>query len=221
MKKKVAIIGLGRFGSSLANTLFKMGHDVLAIDSDEKRVQVMSSLVAHIVYADAINEATLKELGIPHFDVAVVCMGSDIRNSVLTTILLKNLGVPYVIARANDELHGAILEKIGADRVVYPLREMGIMVAHALTLTNVLDYISVSPTHGVAKLAAPESFVGKTLSELGLGREHEHGMVVLLVQRQKEIIVTPDGAETVKPNDILIVAGNDDDLERLLTQAKP
>ena len=220
MKKQVAIIGLGRFGVSLANTLYGMGHDVLAIDTDERTVQNASSQATHAVQADGTNEAILQELGIANFDVAVVAMGSDIQNSVLSTILLKKMGVRYVIARANNELHGSILDRIGADRVVYPEREMGIMTAHSLTLTSVTDYISVAATYGVAKLAAPQPFIGKSLSELGLGREGRRGVAVLLIQREKEIIVTPDRAEMVKPSDVFVVAGNDDALEKLLTEVE-
>jgi trk system potassium uptake protein TrkA len=220
MKRQVAIIGLGRFGDSLASTLFGMGHDVLALDPDERKVQDISSQVTHAVQGDGTNEAILTELGIANFDVAIVSMGSDIQNSVLSTILMKKLGVPYVIARANNELHGSILDKIGADKVVFPEREMGTRVAHSLTLTDVTDYISVAPTYGIAKLPAPESFIGKTLSELGLGREGKRGVAVLLIRREKEVIVTPDRAEMIRPDDVLIVAGNDDKLEQLLTEAR-
>lgn len=220
MKKQVVIIGLGRFGSSMASTLFSMGHDVLAIDTDEREIQRISSEVTHAVQADATNETILKELGVANFDVAVVAIASDIQSSVLSTILLKKLGVRYVIAKAENELHGSILGKIGADKVILPEREMGTMVAHALTLTDVLDYIPVTASYGVAKLVAPTCFVGKTFSELGLGREGKRGVAVLLIQREKQIIITPDRAEIVHLGDILILAGNDDNLEQLLSEAK-
>ena len=220
MKKQVLIIGLGRFGTSLANTLFSMGHDVLAMDDDEKKVQAISSQITRTVQADATDEAILKELGVSNFDVAIVTMGEAIQNSVLSTILLKRLGVPYVIARAENELHGVILDKIGADKVVYPEREMGVRVAHGLLLTDVLDYIPVAPSYGVSKLAMPPYFVGKSLSELGLGRGGKWGLAVLLIQRGKEVIVTPDRAELVKQDDVLIVSGIDDKLEQFLTEAK-
>lgn len=220
MKKQVLIIGLGRFGTSLANTLFSMGHDVLAVDDDDKKVQGISSQITRAVQADATDEAILKELGVSNFDVAIVTMGEAIQNSVLCTILLKRLGVPYVIARAENELHGVILDKIGADKVVYPEREMGIRVAHELALSDVLDYISVAPGYGVSKLAMPPYFVGKSLSELGLGRGGKWGLAVLLIRRGKEVIVTPDRAELVKHDDVLIVSGSDDRLEQFLTEAK-
>ncbi|HUV52932.1 MAG TPA: TrkA family potassium uptake protein [Dehalococcoidia bacterium] len=220
MKKQVLILGLGRFGISLATTLFNMGHDVMAIDNDEKRVQSVASQITHAIQADATDETVLKELGVTSFDVAIVTMGEAIQNSVLSTILLKKLGVPYVIARAEGELHGSILEKIGADKVVYPEREMGTMLAHGLTLSDVDDYIPVATNYGVSKLRALPYFVGKTLSELELGRKGKWGLAVLLIKRGKEVIVTPDMEEKVKEEDVLILSGSDEKLEQFLEEAK-
>lgn len=220
MKRQIVVIGLGRFGISLASTLYKMGHDVLAIDKDEKLVQDISPEVTHAVQADATNEGILEDLGIRNFDYGIVAIGTEIQNSVLCTILLKRIGVPNVIAKAENTLHGIILEKIGADKVVHPEREAGTRVAHELTLVDVIDYISVSSRYGVAMLAAPAYFVNKTLTELELGRGGRWGVAVLLIQRGKEVIVTPDRAETIRAGDILVMSGDDDNLERLLTTAK-
>jgi len=220
MRKQVVVIGMGRFGVSIASTLFEMGHDVLAMDTNEKKVQAISPKVTRAVQADATNETILKELGITNFDVAVVAVGSQIENNVLCTILLKKMGVRYVVARAENELHGIILDKIGADKVVYPEREMGAMLAHALTLTDVVNYIPVATRFGVASLAIPAYFVGKTLSELDLGRAGKWGVAVLLIQRGKEVIVTPDRLEIIKPGDVLVVSGYDYKLEELLNEAR-
>jgi trk system potassium uptake protein len=220
MKKQVAIIGLGRFGVGLANTLLDMGYDVLALDVDEDRVQAVASQVSRAIHADATDEAVLRGLGIDKFDVAIVSMGSDIEHSVLTTILLRKLGVPLIVARADNELHGTILDKIGADKVIYPEREMGTRVAHGLMLTDVLDYMSVDPSYGVAKIAPPSSFVGRTLAELGLGPGGRWEVAVLLIRREREVIVGPDRMEVVRPDDIIIVSGSDVHLEQLLTEAR-
>jgi len=220
MKRQIAVVGLGRFGSSIAKSLFNMGNDVLALDSNGKYVESLATEITHAVQADATNEAILKELAIGSFDVAIVAIGADIQSSVLSTILLKNLGVPYVIARAENELHGSILEKIGVDKVVYVEGEMGVRVAHALALKDVLDYITVTHTYGVAKIAIPPYFVGKTLSELELGRTGKWGITVLLIQRKNEVIVTPDRTEIVKADDIMIVSGSDEKLGQLLTESK-
>ena len=220
MKKQVAILGLGRFGVGLANTLLGMGYDVLAMDVDEKRVQAISASITRAVQADGTDEAVLRELGVDKFDVAIVAMGSDIENSVLSTILLRKLGVRYVVARADNDLHGTILERIGADKVVYPEREMGTRVAHGLMLTQVLDYLPLAAAYGIAKVSPPNSFIGRTLAELGLGREGKWEIAVLIVQREREVIVTPDRMEVVRANDVLVVSGNDLKIEQMLVEAR-
>ena len=183
MKKQIAVIGLGRFGVSLATTLAAEGHDVLAIDKDEVIVQNVASQITHTVQADAVNETVLRELGIGDFDIAIVAIGSAIESSVLSTILLKKLGVDYVIARANDELHGSILAKIGADSVVYAERQMGMRVAHGVTLTDVLDYMTITPSYGVVKYRIPPHLDGNSLSSLEIGRTGKWEVAALLVQR--------------------------------------
>ena len=218
MKKQVIVVGLGRFGSSVAETLFNLGYDVLAVDKDEARIQSIATRVTHAVQGDATSEAVLKELGIEKFDVAIVAVGTDIQSSVLSTILLKRLGVPYIIARAENELHGSILEKIGADKVVYPEREMGSRVVHVLTLKDVVDYIPVLQRYGVAKLVAPPYFAGMTLSDAGFGRKGKWGVVALLVQHGNELVVAPSDTEIMREGDILVVIGSDDKLEGLLTE---
>ena len=220
MKKQVAVIGMGRFGISIASTLRDIGHDVLVLDINESKVQAMAQVVTHAIQGDATNETILNELGIGNFDVAVVAIGTDIRNSVLSTILLKKLGVQRVIARANDELHGAILERIGANSVVYPEREMGTRVAQTVTLSDVLDYMPLVPGYGIAKLTAPPFIMGENLADLGFGQKGKWGIAVLLIQRADEVIVTPAQAETIRPGDVLILAGENDKLNKLLAEAE-
>jgi trk system potassium uptake protein TrkA len=215
MKKQVAVIGLGRLGIPLATTLHTLGHDVLAVDMDEKNVQDVASQVTRAVQADATDETALRELGIGNFDIAIVTT-SGIESSVLTIVLLKRLGVGYIIARAESELHGGILEKIGADKVVYPEREMGTMIAHVLTLGDVIDYIPVTTEYGVVKLIAPPSFVGQTLSGLGFGSKGKWKVVVLLMLRKQEVTIAPTNAEVVKAGDTLVISGSWDSLEKLM-----
>lgn len=220
MKKQVVVIGLGRFGTELAKTLSRMGHDVMAIDTEEAKVQSIASEVARAVRGDATSEATLAELGVRNFDVAIVAVGSQVQVSVLATILMKRLGIPYVIARANNELHGAILDKIGADRVVYPELEMGAEIAHVVNLRDVLDYIPLPGRYGVSKLAAPAHFAGRTLSSIGFGHKGRFGISVLLIQREQELIIMPGLAELVKEGDVLVVCGADNKLEELLASSQ-
>jgi len=220
VKKQIVVVGLGRFGISIARTLYAIGHDVLAIDTEEKIVQSVSSEITHAIQADATNETVLRELGIGNFDIAIVSIGSAVEASVLSTILLKKLGVPYVIARADNELHGSILEKIGADKVVYPEQEMGARVAQVVTLTEVSYYMPLVPGYGVARMEAPSYLVGEKLTDIGFGPKGKWEVAVVLIQREKEIIVTPGQQEIVREGDILVVAGNNDNLEKLLQVAK-
>jgi trk system potassium uptake protein TrkA len=220
MKKQIVIIGLGRFGVSIARTLYTIGHDVLAIDTDEKTVQSVAAEITHAIQADGTNETVLRELGIGNFDIAIVAIGSAVEASVLSTILLKKLGVPYVIARADNELHGSILEKIGADKVVYPEQEMGARVAQMVTLAEVSYYMPLVPGYGVARMTALSYLVGEKLGDLGFGPKGKWEVAVVLIQREKEIIVTPSQQEIIRDGDILVVAGNNDNLEKLLQVAR-
>jgi len=217
MRKQVVVIGLGRLGTALATTLHSLGHDVLALDLDEKNVQNVASTITHAIQADATNEIALRELGIGNFDIAIVTV-PDVESSVLSTVLLKRLGVRYIIARAEDELHGSILERIGADKVVYPERDMGIGIAHALTLGDVIDYIPVTGGYGVVKLAAPPSFAGQTLSSLGFGPKGKEQVAVLLLLRKQDVTIFPGGDEVVQEGDALVVSGGWDNLEELISK---
>ncbi|MGE5577729.1 MAG: potassium channel family protein [Syntrophothermus sp.] len=211
--KQYAVIGLGRFGSSVARTLYGMGYDVLAVDSDEAKVQAMADEVTHAVQADATDEEALKSLGIRNFDVVVVSIGTDIQASIMATLVLKDLGVPYIVAKALNELHGKVLEKIGADRVVYPERDMGIRVANNLVSANMLDYIELAPGYSIAEFVAPKEFVGKTLRQLGF--RAKYGINIMAIKHGDEIQVSPGADDKVQENDILIAMGPDEQLEAL------
>jgi trk system potassium uptake protein TrkA len=220
MKKQVAVIGLGRFGFSLASTLHEAGHEVLAIDRDEARVQEISSFVTHAVQADATNEAVLAELGLKNFDVAMVAMGAAIESSVLCTILLRNLGVKYVVARADHDLHGSILKKIGANWVVMPEREKGVDVAHVIALPEVRDYMQLDEESGVSRLMSPKYMVGRTLKQLGFGQSGKSEVAVLALQREGSLTISPAMSEKVQVGDGLVLCGSDENLERLLEKAR-
>ena len=221
MKKQVVVIGLGRFGTSVAKELYQMGHDVLGIDLEEKNVQDMLGHATYAVRANATHEAVLKELGVPNFDVAVVSIGTDIQASILVTVLLKTLGIPFIIARAADELHGNTLERIGADKVVYPEDETGKNVAHRLFNPGVLDFMEVAPNFNISKVRPPEHLIHRTLEESGLsGPRDKYGLAVLAIRRGREHILIPSKDEEIKPGDLLIVAGKSDQLAKLQTPPK-
>jgi trk system potassium uptake protein TrkA len=211
--KQFAIIGLGRFGTSVASTLSKAGYEVLAIDANEERVQKFSDEVTHVVQADTTDEASLKALGIRNFDTVVVAIGEDIQANVLTTLLLKEIGVPKIVAKARNELHGKMLEKIGADKVIYPERDMGIRVAHSLVSANVLDYIELSPNLSLVEVAAPGTLHRRSLAEANL--RALYGVNVVAIKRGEHIIVPPQPDEKISEQDILIVVGTNDGVQKL------
>jgi len=222
MGKQVAIIGLGRFGTSLATTLYKTGYEVLAIDKASDLVENIGPLVTHAVRLNATNEAALMKLGINKFDVAVVTIGASIQDSVMITILLKKLGVGYIVARADNELHGSILESIGADKVIFPERDTADRTGPILTMRGVADFIPLENGSGIIKAKATPYFVGKTLEDIGFGSVTKSGgSVVLMIQRGKEGIVNPSVQEVVSHIDILIMAGNNMEIERLLEKTDP
>lgn len=211
--KQFAVIGLGRFGTSVAITLHKMGYEVLAIDNNEERVQEFSNEVTHVVQADTTDEDTLVALGIRNFDVVIVAIGEDVQSNILTTLQLKELGVPYIVTKASNKLHGKMLEKLGADRVVYPERDMGQRVAHNLVSSTVLDYIELSPNLNIMEVSVPQALVGKTLAETDLRAKYEINVVA--IKRGDEIIVPPLPNERIKIHDILVVVGSIKGIQRL------
>jgi trk system potassium uptake protein TrkA len=213
MMKQYIVIGLGRFGISVATTLSEKGHDVLAIDRDEDPVQEITEIVTHAVQVDATDEDSLKTLGVNNFDVAVVSIGDDIHSNILATLILKELGVEYVVTKAQNELHGKVLNKIGADKIVYPERDMGTRVAHNLVTSNVLDYIELAPDYSIIEVLATTSLVGKTLQELEL--RPKFGLNVIAIKKGNNINVTPEAKDRVESGDVLVVMGPEKGLDRL------
>lgn len=213
VKKQYAVIGLGRFGSSVATNLHKLGYEVLAIDSSEERVQEFSNEVTHVVQADTTDEETLTALGIRNFDVVVVAIGEDIQANILTTLQLKELGVPYIVTKAKNALHGKMLEKMGADRVVYPERDMGQRVAHNLVSSNIMDYIELSPNLGIVEVSIPRALIGKTLAETNLRAKFEINVVA--IKRGEALIIPPLPSEKFKEDDVLVVVGGIKGIQRL------
>ena len=214
--QQIAIIGLGRFGSSVAHTLYQMGHDVLALEMDATRVQEAMGQVTYPVQGDATQEAVLKELGIPNFDMAVVAIGSNVEASIMSTVLLKSMGVPHIVARAKTQLHGQTLERVGADVVVHPEQETGEHVARGLFHPEVQDYMEVAPNFGISKVKASPQTVNQTLKEAGLtGARDKYGLAVLAIRRGKDVILLPSEDERIQKEDTLVLASKEEMLEKL------
>lgn len=209
--KQFAVIGLGRFGSSVAMTLAKMGYQVFAADMDEERVNDIVEYVTHAVTLDALDEHALKGIGIRNFDVVVVAIGKEVQSSILVTVMLKELGVQKVVAKAQNELHGKVLERVGADKVIYPERDIGIKVAHALVSKNVMEQISLSPEYSLVEMVAPPKLVNKTLEKSGA--RHKYGMSILAIRRGEEMIISPSASQEILEGDILVVIGRTERLQ--------
>lgn len=220
MSKQVVVIGLGRFGTSMAITLNDAGYEVLAIDKIADLVENITSKVTRAVRVNATNEAALQRLGISSFDFAVVTVGASIQDSVMITILLKRLGVRYIVARADNELHGDILMGIGANKVIFPERDTAIRTGPILSMRDVTDYIPLGDGSGIIKVKAPPFFIGKTLADIGFGSDKKKGAIVLMIQRGKEGIANPTPEEVISHIDILIIAGNNIEIEQLLEQTE-
>jgi trk system potassium uptake protein TrkA len=213
MKHSVIVIGLGRFGTAAALELMKLGHEVLAIDRDEARVNDVAPEVTHAVQLDAADDQALRSVGAADFDHAIVAISSATEASIFATMALKNLGVDNVVAKAGSALHGSILERVGATRVVYPEREMGERVAHAFEIRHILDYLDVAPHFGIVKTRPPASWVGKTLRELELPTKLQLSPVALC--RGDRVTVNPGPDEQLAASDQLILIGRDERLEAL------
>jgi trk system potassium uptake protein len=215
MKHSVLVIGLGRFGSAAAMELMSLGHQVLAIDLDEARVNDLAPDVTHAVQLDASDDHALRAVGAADFDHAIVAISGSTEASIFATMALKNLGVRNVIAKAASNLHGSILERVGANRVVYPEREMGTRVSHTFSIPShiVIDYIDVAPRFGIVKIRPPESFIGRSLREIDLpGR---FNLTPIGLRRGDSVTVNPHRDDRVAAGDEIILIGLDERLEHL------
>ncbi|MBI4496360.1 MAG: TrkA family potassium uptake protein [Chloroflexi bacterium] len=214
VKRQIVVIGLGRFGSAIARTLHGLGHEVLAVDTDARNVQDLADEVTHAVQADGTDRDAMAELGVADFDAAVVAISSELAPSILTTLTLRDLGCRYIIAKAANDQHARILERIGADRVVFPERETGTRLAHTFAARAVLDYMDLGPGYGIAKSKPPAAFLGKALEELNL-REQYGLTLIAVIHGGTEVVLHPRRDERLGPGDVVVVAGRDEDLERL------
>lgn len=211
-KMQYAVIGLGRFGSSLAKELMKLGYEVLGIDRREAMVDDLSGELTHTVLAESNDEEVLKSLGIRNFDCVVIAIGDDIQASILAAILCKELGVKKVVAKAMSDLHGKVLEKIGVDKVIFPERDMGIRVAHQLASPSLLDYIELSKDYTIAELAVSKKISGFTLKELNT--RARFGCSVVAINKKDGVIIAPTAEDTVHEKDIMVVIGTNAQIER-------
>ncbi|MCJ7471847.1 MAG: TrkA family potassium uptake protein [Actinobacteria bacterium] len=215
MKKQFLVIGLGRFGASVARTLTEEGHSVVGIDNSEDRIQRVSEEIADVIKCDATDAGILESMGVSDYEAAIVCIGEKyIQNSILVTLILKEKGAKKIIAKAGTKTQGRVLSKVGADTIAYPEKDMGERVARSLISSNIMDFLEVSPDVSIVEIPTPDFLVGKNLIELNL--RHKYGVTIISIKNSKnEIIAPPDINYRFAKEDILFLIGENKQLRKL------
>lgn len=214
--KTFVVIGMGRFGTSIAIKLCELGHEVLAIDDDETRIQDVTEYVTHAVIADAKEERVLRSLGVRNYDCAILAIGSDIADSVLITMTLKELGLKEIICKARESRHKKILLKIGADRVIIPEHEAGTKLAIQIANLNLLEYLEITEKYGLSEMNIPKKWVSHTLVELNLRRRH--GVTVVAVKHkmdEEDVNMLPSPDYKFQEGDVLVIIGKREDIDEI------
>ncbi len=214
--RQFAVFGLGIFGSSIAIALYEQGFTVLGVDIQEEPVKELAGKITEVVQADTTDEKVLEALGIKNFDVAIVSIGNDIQSSVLTTLAVKELGVPLVIARAINLMHGKILGKIGADRVIFPEQDMALKVAKTLSFPNAIRTEELFPGYNIVEVRLPTSLHKSTLNESRL--RNRYGITVLALRRNGKYVVSPSADETLLEGDVMYILGSEDQLKKFFKE---
>ena len=205
--KMFAVIGLGRFGTAAAEKLYELGHEVLVIDESEE-------MVRRAAIGDAQEMQVLRAAGVGECDCAIVAIGEDLAASVVITMNLKDLGIPYIICKAQNETYKRALERVGADRVVIPEREMALRMVYSLGSASFLDYIEFSSEYGIAEISAPTQWQGQNLKELNV-RGKYHVNVLTLKRQDGTVLMSPGAEDRIQAGDTVMVMGKNQDLSRL------
>ncbi len=214
MSDLYGIIGLGRFGRSLAYRLVELNKNVICIDNDEDKVKEVSEFIDNVYQANCLDEKALKEVGISDVDIAVVSIGEDIETSVMSVAILHSLGIDNIYAKAVTPLHGRILAKVGAKRVIFPEKEMGVSLANTLAGMDIIQTLTKGKSYVVAKIEAPKGFHNKTILEIDV--RNQYGLNIIGIERGNELNINPHAKETIHKNDELLVVGKREDIERII-----
>ncbi len=217
MKKEFVVIGLGRFGGSIVRELVSLGANVMAIDSTSERVDEYAQIATQAVVANTTDESVIKSLGLWNFEHVIVAIGEDIQASILTTLILKEHGVPQITVKAQNDYHEKVLRKIGADFVVHPERDMGIRIANNMMSTSVLDYLELSDEYSIMEIKASDKIAGHSLIDLDI--RAQYGINIVGIKRDETIIVSPMPQDPILLGDILLIIGADVDINRFVKKA--
>ncbi|MEH1807188.1 potassium channel family protein [Nostoc sp.] len=213
--QQFAVIGLGRFGRSVCTTLRKLGYQVLATDIDAKQVSaaLTKEIVSHALQLDSTEPAALKEAGIFEFDTVIVAIGNYVQESIITTLNMKEAGVPHVVAKASSEVHYKLLKRVGADHVVFPEYEAGRALALTLTQPFILDRFDLDPDNSIVELVVPDEFHGKTITEIQL--RNRYGLNLLAVSKDSEFQINPNPTYRLERGSAMVVIGCNKDISRM------
>ena len=222
MKNQFAVIGLGRFGFSVAKTLTKYGSEVIAIDRDEERVRKVAEFVSYAVQLDAMDEKALSSVGVQNVDTAIVSIGERTEASILVVMILKEMGIKNIIAKAATTLHGKVLENLGVHRIIYPERDMAVRVAHSLIRPSIVEQLELSEEYSIVELPTPTHLIGKTLKDSQLRGKYRVNLIAIKtkVTTEKGIVreiwnVNPVPTDVMEEGDILVIIGLNEDIDKL------
>ena len=214
--KSFLVIGMGRFGTAVAQELAELGQEVLAIDENEEDVQRVAEDVTQAMQGDAQDEAVLRAVGVRNFDCCVVAVGTDMEASILITVMLKELGAKYIVAKARSAVHAKVLERVGADRVVLPESEMGRKLAQRLAHTNVVDFIGVSDEYSILEVHTPKSWVGKSLVQLAVRQKYKVNVLAVRHGENGTLDASPKPNMAIEPNDLLLIMGENKFVDKVV-----
>ena len=216
-KQQIAVIGLGRFGTAVAEELSKAGHEVIGIDSDRNIVQKIATKIPHAVQVDAVDENALRQLGFESYDAAVVGITDELENSILITLVLKHLNVKQIIVKARNEMHGEILQRVGADRIVYPERDTGLRLAHTWTSADITDSLDIVDGYEIIRVTLPERLDGMTVSKVVDDLEE---VQLIMIARDSQVIEFPDSSEVLHLGDVLALSGKVKEIEKFFLESE-
>lgn len=214
--KSFLVIGLGRFGSSVARELAGLGQEVLVLDKAEDNVQRIADDVMQAIQGDAQDEAVLRSVGARNFDCCVVGVGADMEASILITVMLKEMGAKCIVAKAQSAVHALVLERVGADRVVLPESEMGVRLAQRLARTNVVDYLGVSDDYSILEIHTPKSWVGHSLGALNVRARYQINVLAIRHGGGGHVDVTPAVDQIIQQDDVLVIIGSNENVNRVV-----
>lgn len=211
--KQFLVLGLGSFGASVAKTISELGHEVMAVDNDPEKVEKATEFATQAIQANITEESTLKSMGVRNFDAVIVAIGEDLKASILVSMMLKELDVNFVIAKANDNIHAKVLRQLGVERVVFPERDMGVRVAKSLITNNIVDVMDLAGDYRIVEIKVPEFWIGKSLVDIDVRKRYK--LNVLAINREDEYIVSPVPSTVFKDLDTVLVLGKIDDVDSL------